>query len=50
MAKQKQTSSDNCILAYYQQIMDGSVVVGEYVKQIYTYLVKGLEDKSFYFD
>ena len=50
MAKQKQTSSDNFILAYYQQIIDGSVVVGKYVRDIYTYLVKGLEEKSFYFD
>lgn len=41
---------DNYILSYYQQIVDGSVVVGKYVRDIYTYLVKGLEDKLFYFD
>lgn len=50
MKRQKPTSNDNCILAYYQQIIDGSVVVGKYVRDVYTYLVKGLEDKLFYFD
>jgi len=50
MKKDKTTSSDNYILAYYQQIKDGSVVVGKYIEQIYSFLVKGLERKEFYFD
>ena len=50
MKRVKQTSPDNYILTYYQQIKDGTVVVGRYIEQIYTYLVKGLEDKLFYFD
>ena len=50
MAKQKQTLLDNYIFSYYQQIKDGSVVVGKLINQVYTYLVKGLEDKLFYFD
>ena len=41
---------DNYILTYYQQIKDGSVVVGEYVRLIYEYLVKGLDDGLFFFD
>lgn len=50
MSKHKQTLSGNYIYAYYQQIRNGSVVVGKLVDQVYTYLVKGLEDKLFYFD
>ena len=50
MGKTKSTSSDNYILAYYQQIKDGSVVVGKYVEQVYSFLVKGLEQKEFFFD
>ena len=50
MARHKQTLSDNHIYAYYQQIKDGSVVVGKLIDQVYTYIVKGLEDKLFYFD
>lgn len=41
---------DNFILKYYQQIQDGSVVVGELIKLVMNYLVKGLEDGSFFFD
>ena len=38
---------DNYILAYYQRICDGSVVVGRWVRLIYEYIVKGLENKLF---
>lgn len=41
---------DNYILAYYQQIMDGSVVVGRWIRLIYEYIVHGLERKEFYYD
>ena len=50
MGKRKQTLPDNYIYAYYQQMNDGHIVVGKLVRQIYTYLIKGLEDKLFYFD
>ena len=50
MTKDTKTSSKNYIFTYYQSINDGSIVVGEYVHDIYSYLVKGLADKSFYFD
>ena len=41
---------NNWILSYYQGITDGTYIVGKYVKLIYEYLVKGLEDKSFFYD
>ena len=41
---------DNYILRYYQQIRDGSVTVGKWVRMVYEYIVKGLEDGIFYFD
>ena len=40
----------NYILKYYQQIEDGSVLVGKYIEKIYKYLVAGLEKKDFFFD
>ena len=40
----------NYILKYYQQIEDGSVLVGKYIEMIYKYLVAGLEKKDFFFD
>ena len=43
-------STDNFILSYYQQICDGSITVGRWIKAIYEYLVNGLEKKSFFFD
>lgn len=41
---------DNYILAYYQAINDGSVVVGKWVRLVYAYIVKGLEEKKFFYD
>lgn len=43
-------SSNNYILQYYQQIEDGSVLVGRWVRLLYEIIVKGLEDKSFFYD
>ena len=40
---------NNYILEYYQKIRDGSVIVGEWTKLGYEYLVKGLENKSFFY-
>ena len=40
----------NYIYAYYQGIKDGSIMVGRWVRLIYEYLVKGFEEKAFYFD
>lgn len=41
---------DNYIFAYYQAIQDGSVVVGRWVLLFYEYIVKGLQEQSFFFD
>lgn len=41
---------DNYILAYYQAIQNGSVVVGRWVRMFYEYIVKGLQEQSFFFD
>lgn len=38
------------ILAYYQAIKDGSIVVGKWILLFYTYVVNGLEKNEFSFD
>ena len=43
-------SADNWILTYYQQICDGSVTVGSWIRRWYEYVVHGLEEKRFFFD
>ena len=40
----------NYIYQYYQKIQDGSIVVGEWVKLVYEYIIHGLENKSFFYD
>lgn len=40
---------NNYIYEYYQKIIDGSIVVGNYIRLWYAYIIKGLESKSFYF-
>ena len=49
MSSQK-IARDNHILAYYQQIKDGSVCVGQWVSLMYEYLVTGIENGTFLFD
>lgn len=41
---------NNYILEYYQKINDGSITAGLYIHQIYEYIIKGLEEKVFFFD
>ena len=43
-------TEDNYIYAYYQQIMDGSVTVGRFIRLVYEYLIDGLEKKRFFFN
>ena len=38
------------ILQYYQQIKDESVVVGKWIRMVYEYIIKGIEDKEFKHD
>lgn len=40
----------NAILEYYQQIKDGSIVVGRYILAWYEYVVTGLEEKRFMYN
>ena len=40
---------NNYILAYYQAIQDGTEVVGKWVRMLYEYIVKGLEQRSFFY-
>ena len=46
----RKANSDNFILAYYQQIEDGSVTVGKFIELVYKYLIDGLARKVFFFD
>lgn len=40
---------NNYILEYYQAIKDGSVVVGRWIILLYEFIVKGLEEKAFFY-
>ena len=40
---------NNYIYEYFQSIKDGSVIAGRWIILLYEYIVKGLENKSFYF-
>lgn len=41
---------ENYIYSYYQQIKNGSIVAGRWVRLIYEYIIKGLEEKAFFYD
>lgn len=41
---------DSYILAYYQQIKNGTVTVGRWIETLYDYIIARLEDKTFIFD
>lgn len=41
---------DNYILAYYQRIVDGSEIVGRWVRLAYEMIVKGLEDGVYHYE
>lgn len=40
---------NNYILAYYQQIKDGTIVVGRWVRLLYEFIVNGLQEGLFYY-
>lgn len=42
--------SVNWIYAYYQQICDGSVTVGRWIRALYEIIVRGIEEKRYIFD
>lgn len=41
---------DDYILQYYQQIKDGSIIVGRWIRLWYEYIVAGLENKLFFYN
>lgn len=46
----KSEEKENYILTYYQKISDGTITVGKWVKLCYEMIIKGLENKSFFYD
>lgn len=40
----------NYILEYYQAIKDENIIVGQWIKLLYSNIIDGLEKKEFYFD
>lgn len=43
-------TKDNYIYSYYQKIRNGSVIVSKWISLLYEYLVKGFDEKRFFFD
>ena len=43
-------ASDNWIFKYYQGIKNGTFITGRFITLLYEYLVKGLQEKQFFFD
>lgn len=43
-------NKDNWIYTYYQGIKDGTFSVGKWIRLLYEYLIKGLQEKQFFFD
>ena len=44
------STATDYILAYYQQICDGSITVGKWIRMWYEQIVHGLEEKKYRFD
>lgn len=44
------SANENYILAYYQAIVDGTEVVGKWVRRLYEYIIKGLEEGAFFYN
>ena len=49
MSRTKQ-DGENWIYTYYQGIRNGTYLVGRFVALMYGYLIKGLQEKQFFFD
>lgn len=46
----EEMAKDNWIYTYYQGIKNGTYCVGKWIELVYEYLIKGLEEKTFFFD
>ena len=42
--------TDNWIYTYYQGIKNGTYTVGRWIELVYEYIIKGLQEKQFFFD
>lgn len=43
-------ATDNWIYTYYQGIKNGKYTVGRWIELVYEYIIKGLQEKRFFFD
>ena len=43
-------TEENAILAYYQQIENGSIIVGKWIRMLYRIIVEGIESGRWFFD
>lgn len=41
---------ENYVLSYYQRIQDGTEIVGKWVRLVYEMIVKGLQERAFFYD
>ena len=48
--KKAKEQKDNYIWAYYQGIKNGTFLVGRFIRLVYEYLVKGLQENQFFYD
>lgn len=48
--KGRRMAKDNWIYTYYQGIRNGKYTVGRWIELVYEYIIKGLEEKRFFFD
>jgi len=45
-----ENDATNWIYTYYQGIVDGTYIVGRWIRLLYEYLVNGIQEKRFFFD
>ena len=50
MPNKQKKDGTNWIYAYYQGITDGTHNVGRWIRLLYEYLIRGLQEKQFFFD
>ena len=43
-------NGENWIYSYYQKVKNGTIVVGRYIELLLNYLVRGFEEKLFFYD
>ena len=43
-------TKNNYILAYYQAIKSGEIIVGRWIELLYEYIIRGFQEESFFYD